>query len=95
MRCSCWICGGEAKHAGVYGDWDALECQDCGRYKISRKLLNESLDKKFDVQLMRAELWRWPVARLEPVVNRNNAHYVATRSKFHASDRLIGWPSCS
>lgn len=95
MRSTCWICGGDARRLGIYGDWDALVCQGCGRYKISRTLLQENTGKAFNVQWMRADFGCWRVAGLEPIVNRHNAYFGRKLPHIHTDNSLIGWPAGS
>jgi hypothetical protein len=93
MTCACWICWGDAWRKGIYGDWDEVVCLGCGRYKISRSFLKESLGKSFDVQKMREELERWRTVGHVPVVSSHNARF--TWKYPQDDDKLVGWPSVS
>lgn len=73
MKCMCWICWGDALLTDIYGDWDELECTECGRYIISRTLLKECLGEPFDVQETRAELELWRPSGHVPVISFRNA----------------------
>ncbi|MED5607844.1 hypothetical protein VV867_09120 [Pseudomonas sp. JH-2] len=52
----CFICSEEAERLPAGGDWAALNCPDCGRYRVTGTLVaimragNEKLDREPTLQ---------------------------------------------
>jgi|UPI0004BE3B31 hypothetical protein len=93
MKCSCWICWGDAYRKGIYGDWDDLICLACGHYKISRRLLKDYLGRKFDVERMRDAFFLVHAQGCTPIVDRYSAIFVEKTLTRQPVEGLIGWPT--
>lgn len=58
LKMACLICKGEAKTIDpLGGDYQDRECNDCGRYRISRSLLLELEAKKQRLDIDQTRLW--------------------------------------
>jgi hypothetical protein len=92
MKCSCWICWGDAYRKGLYGDWDDVTCLECGHYIISRRLLKDYLGSKFDVERMRDSFAFVSAQGCIPLVHRYSAVFAHKMPPLKPSGKLIGWP---
>ncbi|WP_458131963.1 hypothetical protein [Pseudomonas sp. R3-41] len=92
MKCSCWICWGDAYRKGLYGDWDDIICLACGHYQISRRFVKNHLGKKFDVESMRANFIQLHAQGCTPIVERYSAIFAAEKALRQPIEKLVGWP---
>lgn len=90
MRCSCRICWGPAFRRGIYGGWEDISCEACGRYHIYQNFLQDHAGKVFDVECMRLLLADTRAPGRIPIVTASNGIW---RRPFEKNgSRLPGWP---
>lgn len=77
MTHMCFICWGDARQTGVYGDWDERDCPGCGRYMMSRRFFYDHIGCTFDVIAMRRQLDRARKALKSPPINMLNAIFAS------------------
>jgi hypothetical protein len=67
----CLICGGIAKTYDSGGDWHERNCANCGRYRVSRTLVDtmKGLRQSFDVVRTRSWLAANKVTTPSPLIS--------------------------
>lgn len=83
MKCMCWVCWGDAERKSAIGDWQNIVCTGCGRYFISKRLIQQNAGKKFEVMAMRKVINDAALAGLVPAISDRTARFATASSNWH------------
>ncbi len=72
---TCLICKGAAETYESGGDWHERNCAECGRYRVSRTLVDTMASQKqsFDVERTRTWIAMNKVATASPIISSFDA----------------------
>lgn len=79
MKCMCWICWESAELQYEVGDWQVIDCSACGRYFISRQLIQKNVGKTFDVKATRQLIVDAVCAGVIPAISDGTAYFTSSR----------------
>lgn len=79
MRCMCWICWDNATLKYEVGDWQVIDCATCGRYFISKQLMQENVGKTLDVEATRQLIAESLCAGSIPAISGGTARFTEAR----------------
>jgi hypothetical protein len=75
----CWICWENGELQYEVGDWQVIDCSACGRYFISRQLMQKNLGKTLDVKATRQLIVDAVCAGVIPAISDGTAYFTSSR----------------
>jgi hypothetical protein len=75
----CWICWENAELQYEVGDWQVIDCSACGRYFISRQLMQKNVGKTLDVKATRQLIVDAVCAGVIPAISDRTAYFTSSR----------------